>query len=729
MSITNILKLPIEIIQRIIDLIDDRDTLLGLANLLGSRDKIYKRLFPKLTIFHKQPATVHGNFISFYPISKFLNFLDDYNNYVPNEILTNVDTLYEMFDIKHINFENTKINLIIHPHHTIEDLRFSFINFKIISIILKPFFDYQLTGKLYDTSKVYFAQLDDEEFQSLTFPNTLEKFEIFYKNKFLKNLPHSLRELNLRNIDYLNSTKFPLSLESLCLINCKISGVILDLSYLSQLKKFKSDGRVRINNDFSSGELKLPSSIESICLSSSYIWCLNDLSDYENLKILKLMRCKNSILLFNMTLPPHLENLQIEFICEESVNLDNSDYGETTNLNNVTLINQPEAGSLYEINGENVFPSTLKVLKLTDMDSIFLDFQLNLPNLEELEFAFSPFTNPHSLINENLVNLKKLTVTSFGSTMESVKFPRNLEYLNLRNNCITSLIEFNLNNLNKLKHLIVRENQITSITEQIAPNLKILDISDNPIQKLCHQENLKQLVVTTSKMDDICINNLETFELEFEDDDHDSIESDSEVECEEYVSSIYNYNFQSCFYLKELILRLNIGSISNLTFPDTLEILDVTCMFDNDDFQNLYNISNCHNLKTFKLKSCTIKSFSFNDLPKKLENFAIIDSRLKTIHGSLKNSKNLKILNLKSNKIDNDGLEYCYFSSPKLELIDLDGNYIDNIGCIRIRSCPRLIELNLVMNSEVDLYITDEDVAKLKSNCPRLSIIRTLVEE
>ncbi|KAI5967808.1 uncharacterized protein KGF55_000079 [Candida pseudojiufengensis] len=776
MSIIHISELPTEIIQRIINLIDDKDTLLELAKIPSLRNISYEKLFPKLDIFHVKPDYVKGKSSSLYFKSKFLNFLDDYDNYIPNEVLTNVNTLYELYKLKNIKFQNTKFNLIIHDYNTIQDLEFSVKNFKINSITLALDFDYAFTGKQYNRNEIHFAQLEDEGSRNFTPSNTFEEFGIKYDVFFSKNLLLSLRELKLSDINDLNSIKFPLSLgslsltgcnlsgetldlnylyqlkelnlygvngfnsiklpltlNSLSLTECKISGIILDLSYLYQLKKLdlgdvedlnsikipsslislsSSLCRIRdvildlsylyqLKNFDSHGicqydgrsleNVKLPPSLESICLSYFDLQNLNISSDYKNLKILKLMECDGSISLLYTKLPPGLEILEIEFSNEATFAL-------------------REANFLYGLSSEILFPSTLKILKLTGMEDIIVGLQLNSPNLEELEIEGASLFNPQGLINESLINLKKLTVILCGSTMESVKFPKNLEYLNLKNNRITSLIEFNLNNLNKLKHLIVRNNEITSITEQIAPNLKILDISGNPIKQFHQQENLKQLILNTSKIDVTCINNLESFELEINDKDYK-------------YNSIPYYEFDSCYYLKKFILRLKVGDLSNITFPDSIEILDITlnrCMHTQKD---LYNISNCYNLKSFELKSCNIEHINFNNLPTSLESFAIIDSELKSIHGSLKNLKNLKLLDLKSNRINNDGLKNCLFSSPKIEKIDLSRNFIDNIDCIRIEDCPKLIELNLKMVSSIKLYVTDEYEEKLKSNCPRLGTI------
>ncbi|KAI5967806.1 uncharacterized protein KGF55_000077 [Candida pseudojiufengensis] len=786
MSITNILKLPIEIIQRIIDLIDDRDILLALATIPGLRNISYERLFPKLDIFNDKPSYIQAKFSSLYFKSKFLNFLDDYDNYIPNEILANVNTLYELYKLKNLNFQNTKFKLMVHPHHIKQDLEFSVKYFKIYSIVLTPDFVYPITENQYNRNEFSLAQLENEEIQRFSPPNTLENFDMKYDNFFSKNLPLSLRELILGDINDLNSIKFPLSLRSLSLTNCKISGAILDLSYLHQLKElylneindtdsiklpltlgslsltectisgleldlsylyqlkkldlsdvndlnsikipsslislslsscqirgvmldlsylyqlknFDSNGIYQYDGS-SLENVKLPPSLESICLRYFNLQSLNISSDYKNLKILKLVTCDGSILLFNTILPPGLENLQIEF-------------------NNEAMFVFREA-VLYGLTCENLFPSTLKVLKLTNMENIILRFQLNLPNLEELEIEGASLFNPQGLINESLINLKKLTAIYCGSTMESVKFPKNLEYLNLRKNRINSLTQFNLNDLNKLKHLIVSDNQITSITEQIAPNLKILNISGNPINLFHQQKNLKQLILNTSKMDDICINNLETFHIEIKNKDH------------EYGSIPY-YKFDSCYYLKNLILCLEASDISNITFPGSIEILDISCNIFSvnqciDIQKDLYNISECNNLKIFKLKSCSKEHFNFDNLPINLENFSITNSDIKSICGSLRNLNKLKSLDLRYNSIDNNGLKNCLFSSPKIEVIDLSGNYIDNIDCIRIESCPRLIELNLKMSPLIKLYVTDEFEEKLKLNCPRLSTIGALKEK
>ncbi|KAI5959483.1 uncharacterized protein KGF55_005311 [Candida pseudojiufengensis] len=735
MTITSILELPIEIVEKIIDLVDDKNSLLGLATITHFKDIIYERLFQNLNIFHNRNDSIHGKFISFYCISKFLNFLDDYNNYVPNEILTNIDTLYELFEIKHINFKNTKINLIIHPHHTIEDLEFSIKNFKINSIILKPDFDYHLIGNYHKKLK-----LENEKFRNLTLPNTLEKFDMAYNNIFLRNLPHSLRELTLTEIDDLNSIKLPLSLESLSLSKCKMSGVMLDLSYLHQLKSFELEGRIRNDNNFSPEKLRLPSSVESICLNFYDFRNLNNLSDYKDLKVLKLKRCRGSILLFNTILPPHLEHLSIDDIFEDSVNPDDIiSHGATMNLNNVAM-NYPlgdhvdEEDLWYDIIGENIFPSTLKILKLTDIGGLTLGFQLNLPNLEELVISSFIKGDYESFINENFINLRKLTMIFCFARIELVKFPKKLEYLNLQDNGRTSFEPLNLIYLNRLKHLIIRDFQLTSITEQISPNLKILDISSAGVSKLYHQKNLEKLTLTTSrKPDDIYINNLKSLDLTIRVVDR----------LEDRSSKFFDYKFDSCCYLKELILRLEIGNISNLTFPDTIESLDITCNFrittfyggpdnfeisdtkliKNDLQKDLYNISKCYKLKSFKLKNCNIELFSFDNLPKNLENFSIIKSKLKSIYGTLKNLENLKSLNLELNRIGDDGLKNCLFSSPKLEIIDLNWNSIDNIDCINIEDCPRLVELNL-MNQSIKFHVTDEFEEELKLSCPRLSVIR-----
>ncbi|KAI5959485.1 uncharacterized protein KGF55_005313 [Candida pseudojiufengensis] len=720
MTITSIIELPIDIVEKIINLVDDRDCLLRLARITYFKDIIYKRLFPNLNIFHKYYDKADGKFISFYFVSKFLNFLDDYN-YVPNEILTNIDTLYELFKIKHVSFKSTKINLIIHPYHTIEDLEFSFKNFKINSITVEPDFDYQLTGKHYDKT-LYLSQFENENVRKLTFPNTLDGFYMKYNNIFLRNLPCSLHELILTEIDDLNSIKLPLSLRSLTLTKCKISGVKLDLRYLHQLKNFEIEGIFPNHNDFSPEILLLPSSIESICLSFYDFRSLNNLSDYKNLKVLKLMRCDGSILLFNTILPPHLEHLSIEKILPQEVNPDDIiSHGETMNLNNVAIDyppeDQPEADSLYKIIGGNIFPSTLRILKLNDIWNLMLEFQLNLPNLEELEISNCPFSNPLNFINENLINLKKLTIYRCFNSIELVKFPKNLEYLNLQDNGITSFKPFNFIHLIRLKHLIVSDIRLSSITEQIAPNLKILDVSTAGVNKLYHQKNLEKLTLTTlASLDDIYINSLKYLKLTITDD--------------YFSSNFYDYKFDSCYNLKELKLSLQTGNISSLTFPDTIEILHINFNYyvakkiENDSKKNLFDISNCYNLKNFKLENGNLEQFNFDNLPKNLEELSIFNMKVKSIHGSLKNLKNLKSLNLESNRIDNNGLKNFLFSSPKLEIINLNWNYIDNIDCIRIEDCPRLVELKLKMDSSTKLYITDEFREKLKTTCPRLSVIR-----
>jgi Leucine-rich repeat (LRR) protein len=168
---------------------------------------------------------------------------------------------------------------------------------------------------------------------------------------------------------------------------------------------------------------------------------------------------------------------------------------DTDIRDSINSINCPELTSLTIANSQmKVFSGfsfpKLKYLNISKCKAKIDLASLNCPNLDTL---IIDETRCSSLEKISIGNLKKLSAVKcrLSGTLENLPF-KDLEYLNLSYNSIARVTGINLD---KLKTLILNNNQIDTLADISFPSLEYFDLNNNKITELPQADfrNLKKL--------------------------------------------------------------------------------------------------------------------------------------------------------------------------------------------------------------------------------------------
>jgi len=318
-----------------------------------------------------------------------------------------------------------------------------------------------------------------------------------------------------------------------------------------------------------------------------------------------------------------LEELDLDSVSFES----DAEFSSLENLKNLTSFELFCAGySLNTISPSFFYLTKLKKLSISSCTTIITTSpadSLTWANLKDLEYLSLSYSGPNVIdINDlgDLPNLKEayLARNDYSDITESLGSLKNIEVLDLSNNLITSLPK-SIGNLENLRVLRLSRNKLASLPDEIGnlKNLEQLEFSNNAItslpETLGNLVHLKKLLGTENHIVDLPTNIGNLSELEE-----------------------FNFAYNEIVELPASIGDLNITSLRLL--KNQIEKIP-------DEIGNMKNLSSI--------------SLSYN--------------KITNIPSSLGNLKNLELLYLNDNLID-DYLPESLNSLPKLRTISLERN-------------------------------------------------------
>lgn len=312
----------------------------------------------------------------------------------------------------------------------------------------------------------------------------------------------------------------------------------------------------------------------------------------------------------------------------------------TENILNLTKL-VSNSNNIKDLTGLE-YAYNLSTITFTDNDITNLNPLVHLEHLVSVGFAQNP-----NLTMEELLKLKNISALDLSNNPQMndfsklVQYKNTLKWLVLRNSNITDT-NF-LNSLNNIQRLEIPNNKIKSTDLSLLPKLKMLTLSDNPLESLEVPEHLEQLLIMNTNISDLSFLN-------------------------KVKDSLINL---------VIAKNNNIHDISIVSDLPKLVQISLADMYDN--ITDYSPINNKSELETLNLNNCPISMEELQNLdalPKlsklllnKNSNFSS-ESKIKSLD-FIKNFPYLESLALSGNSISD-------LSSLKAELPDLkDANFSD----------------------------------------------------
>lgn len=196
----------------------------------------------------------------------------------------------------------------------------------------------------------------------------------------------------------------------------------------------------------------------------------------------------------------YFKDKNLEKAVKLQLGLDSSTPINTENILKLTKL-VSNSNNIKDLTGLE-YAYNLGVVTFTDNDITNLDPLVHLDYLVSVGFAQNP-----NLTMEELLKLKNISALDLSNNPQMNDFSRlaqyenTLQWLVLRNSNIADT-NF-LNSLTNLQRLEIPNNKIKSTDLSLLPKLKMLTLSDNPLESLEVPERLEQLIIMNTKVSDL----------------------------------------------------------------------------------------------------------------------------------------------------------------------------------------------------------------------------------
>ncbi|RCK64800.1 hypothetical protein Cantr_00844 [Candida viswanathii] len=551
----------------------------------------------------------------------------------------------------------------------------------------------------------------------------IEKFDL----NLVLNIHLELCDLTIFEFIPYPDVKFPRNLTRLTMVEGPLSMAEIDLRCVP-LKMFKYKGNLNVNRLARFVDLKLPSDIDTISLNCVNLGDLKGVLELRSLTVLEIIDCPKLMSFFNSKFPSSLKKMIYKF---ESI-IPNLTFFQTQLINSFDdscLCMETNGAVFLRIDEHFQLPENLKVFVLDNIPYVKISRLLNLPNLNELVVKRIPgFVNNRVHIDFPST-LYRLTLNNVMlESIEGVKFPKKLTYLDLARNQLTEIQRnTNLKSLQYLQELNLLRNRFDKfdLASKVPSCLKVLSLQSNLIDQFELDQDIELWRLNLMLIKDVRYNSEVKFPSKLR-----------HLQMSIQVNKLSD-NFQLPLTLQTLLvhhpyygkilttaqffnkiqyLRLTQLTLLNVIFakdcqiqiPTSIEKLDISANF-NQTIINNFNISHCHNLTHCSLTGGAVKHFNLNALSNSsMYHLELKNMKLKYVSGDFNSFKKLKILNLEQNQI----ISILNLPSSINELI-LNKNELNDLSNINdLENCRYLSKIYLEMNPNLDSRVIFK-VAKL----------------
>lgn len=577
--------------------------------------------------------------------------------------------------------------------------------------------------------------------------------------RYMELLTESIKELKLLEFKLPSSfpslsVKFPINLTHLTITEGQHSLSLINLQSLLFLKLLNYKGNLKLNTPqmTSMQDLQLPESIERVCLKCLNLVSLQSISNLKCLTHLEIIDFPKLFTFFDTKFPSGLKTLIYKF---DTVvpNLSYFQNQMVLNFDSSRLVRETTTGNMIFLKIDERFeiPNQLKVLILENIPYVKVSKSINIPTtLNELIIRKIPGVVPANNFNIVPLNtaLYRLTLSNMMlDSLEGMKFPEKLSFLDLSRNQLQHIHGTNLHSLKYLRELNLLRNRFErfiDIENDIPTGLETLHLQSNLINHFeiknhkIHLLQLNLMLVKNGRYLNVFKFPTKLRHLQL------SIQVDKLSDNFELPTNLQSLQIHHPYYGKIVTFRnffqnlsnlqLTKLSLLNLTFtkdcliqiPSTIERLTIAGNFSQNIINNL-NLQNCNNLTSLSLSGGSVNYFNLNNIPSgKLEQLELKNMKLKYINGNFDEFIQLEYLNLEQNQITNDNNTATATTTSdgktktknKLNLpssintLILNKNDLNDLSNVFLDNCRYLRKIYLEMNPNLDSRVIFK-IAKL----------------
>ncbi|KAI5963551.1 uncharacterized protein KGF55_002431 [Candida pseudojiufengensis] len=563
-----------------------------------------------------------------------MKLLYEIYNFRPSRIKLEVDQLHELLKLEEPSDSRKEFSFNIENMNEYRHAEFE--------IVITDYMDVDLESIL-KTLNVVGVHLLKEEPSSMTDSDSDLEIEPLSFQNYLQTI--QLSKIKLLKIefsfDFVN--KFPTSLKELK-INLDHRKVDLNLSELQCLEYFTCESLLGVE---SLDALQLSKTTKSIELINCEFKTLGNMRAYNFLRHIKIRCCRYLFPVIKSFYPESLETLMLwpTFNRYKIRQLHESvKQGVNTEFE---LSDFSRDGNSFLLGSNFKLSSNTKFLRINGNPGIIvLGSNLCLKSLQHLELYKIRNLDLNDLFASLPENMIRLQINSCLISKVDIRLnPPNIRHMEFTYNKLSNIFQINLMQLRSIDHLRVLGNIL------IAPdyNEEIFDPSWLFLNELNVFKRTSECSIKKRK---VC-----------------GMTKTSQIDLASITLLDLTKSFPSGYSL---------ANFSNDTLPPPSQIC----------------VSGCTALKVLNLSGLGIQVLDLNKFPCSLVSLTITKLELLQIKGYFGMLNRLKLLNLDHNEITYSMLVAQKFPST-LKTLDLSGNKIEDLTCLKIDNCIRLRTLTL----------------------------------